>query len=229
MHVANTFTSWDVRYVCNSHVVPSALTPKVRATAIGERDVAFRALIDIVGAPPARRSAPVADRFAYLTRSITYQLLATKAANTIHQRVIDLCGGAVTPDTIATAGHANLRAVGLSNAKAAAMLDLSARVLDGRLELARHGRMSDVDVLANVVEVRGVGPWTAQMYLMHTLARHDIWPAGDLGVRAGWTQLHELEKIVTEGDLKRHGDVFEGYRSDVAWYCWEAVHLSRSK
>jgi 3-methyladenine DNA glycosylase/8-oxoguanine DNA glycosylase len=219
----------DVVVVCNSRGVASALTPSDRARAIVNSDQSFRALVEIVGAPPVRRSAPVADRFGYLARSITYQLLATKAANTIHQRVIDLCDGAVTPDSIAIAGHANLRAVGLSNAKAAAMLDLSARVLDGRLQLARHGRMNDFDVLANVVEVRGVGPWTAQMYLMHTLARHDVWPAGDLGVRAGWTQLHDLEKLVSEVDLKRHGGVFEGFRSDVAWYCWQAVHLSRSK
>ena len=102
--------------------MPSTLTPNERAVAIGERDRAFRTLIQIVGPPPARRSAPVAERFSYLARSITYQLLATKAANTIHARVIELCGGAVTPETIAEAGHANLRAVGLSNAKAAAML-----------------------------------------------------------------------------------------------------------
>lgn len=205
------------------------MTPSERAVAIGERDRAFATLISLVGPPPTRRSAPVAERFSYLARSITYQLLATKAANTIHQRVIDLCEGAVTPASIAQAGHANLRAVGLSNAKAAAMLDLSTRVLDGRLELGRHGRMSDHDVLSDVVAVRGIGPWTAQMYLMHTLGRHDVWPAGDLGVRAGWTQLHELEELVSEGDLKRHGDVFEGVRSDVAWYCWQAVHLSRSQ
>jgi DNA-3-methyladenine glycosylase II len=109
------------------------------------------------------------------------------------------------------------------------MLDLSASALDGRLRLAQHGRMSDHDVLANVVAVRGLGPWTAQMYLMHTLARHDIWPASDLGVRAGWTMVHELDELVSINDLKSQGDVFEGTRSDVAWYCWEAVHLSRSK
>jgi DNA-3-methyladenine glycosylase II len=209
--------------------VTPTVTPKERAATIAERDPAFRALIELVGPPPARRSAPVADRFANLARSITYQLLATKAANTIHQRVVDLCGGTVTPDTIAVAGHAELRALGLSNAKAAAMLDLSASALDGRLRLAQHGRMSDHDVLANVVAVRGLGPWTAQMYLMHTLARHDIWPASDLGVRAGWTMVHELDELVSINDLKRQGDVFEGTRSDVAWYCWEAVHLSRSK
>jgi DNA-3-methyladenine glycosylase II len=209
--------------------VPSTLTPKERAVTIGKRDRAFTTLIEIVGPPPARRSSPVAERFSYLARSITYQLLATKAANTIHGRVIELCGGAVTPETIAEAGHANLRAVGLSNAKAAAMLDLSTRVLDGRLQLGRHGRMSDHDVLTDVVAVKGIGPWTAQMYLMHTLARHDVWPAGDLGVRNGWTQVHALDELVSEPDLKRHGEVFAGVRSDVAWYCWEAVHLSRSQ
>jgi DNA-3-methyladenine glycosylase II len=171
----------------------------------------------------------VADRFSFLARSITYQLLATKAANTIHQRVIDVCGGTVNADSITKAGHANLRGVGLSNAKAAAMLDLAERARDGRIHLAQHGRMSDHDVLTDVVAVRGIGPWTAQMYLMHTLARHDVWPAGDLGVRNGWSLLHQLDEMVTEKDLQRHGDVFEGVRSDVAWYCWQAVHLSREQ
>jgi 3-methyladenine DNA glycosylase/8-oxoguanine DNA glycosylase len=89
--------------------------------------------------------------------------------------------------------------------------------------------MSDHEVLSDVVAVRGIGPWTAQMYLMHTLARHDVWPAGDLGVRNGWSLLHELNELITEVDLRRHGDVFDGVRSDVAWYCWEAVHLSREQ
>ncbi len=215
--------------VCDSPCVTTKMAPKDIALAIGDRDRAFATLIDIVGPPPARRSAPVADRFGDLARSITYQLLATKTANTIHQRVIDVCKGEVTPESIAKAGHKKLRGVGLSNAKAAAMLDLAERARDGRLHLAQHGRMSDHDVLADVVAVRGIGPWTAQMYLMHTLARHDVWPAGDLGVRNGWTLVHELEEIVSEKDLQRNGDVFEGVRSDVAWYCWQAVHLSREQ
>jgi DNA-3-methyladenine glycosylase II len=205
------------------------MTPSDIALAIEARDHAFAPLINAVGPPPRRRSAPVADRFGYLARSITYQLLATKAANTIHQRVIDLCGGEVNPDSITKAGHANLRGVGLSNAKAAAMLDLAERARDGRVRLTRHGRMNDTDVLNEVAAVRGIGTWTAQMYLMHTLARHDVWPAGDLGVRSGWSILHGLEKMVTEKDLRGEGGVFEGVRSDVAWYCWQAVHLSRAK
>ncbi len=164
-----------------------------------------------------------------LARSITHQLLATSAANTIHQRVIDVCGGTVSAETITRCGHANLRAVGLSNAKAAAMLDLAARTLDGRVRLERHGRMSDDEVMREVVAVRGVGPWTAQMYLMFTLGRHDVWPPGDLGVRNGWSMVHGLDEIISEADLRGEGDAFVGVRSDVAWYCWEAVHLSRGQ
>ncbi|HTT60161.1 MAG TPA: hypothetical protein VMF33_08965 [Acidimicrobiales bacterium] len=207
----------------------AAMTPAERAIAIAQHDASFAPLIAQIGPAPRRRSAPVAQRFGFLARSITYQLLATKAANTIHQRVIDLCGGDVSPESITRAGHANLRAVGLSNAKAAAMLDLAGRALDGRIRLAQHGRMSDHDVLADVVAVRGIGEWTAQMYLMHTLGRHDVWPSGDLGVRNGWTLLHELDELVSEKDLRGYGDTFEGVRSDVAWYCWQAVHLSRAQ
>jgi DNA-3-methyladenine glycosylase II len=205
------------------------MTPKEIATEIGERDQAFATLIDAIGPPPRRRSALVADRFGTLARSITYQLLATKAADTIHQRVIDVCGGEVTPASITKAGHAKLRGVGLSNAKAAAMLDLAERARDGRLHLAQHGRMTDLEVITDVIAVRGIGTWTVQMYLMHTLARHDVWPAGDLGVRNGWSLLHRLDEMVIEKDLRSLGDVFEGVRSDVAWYCWQAVHLSRAQ
>jgi DNA-3-methyladenine glycosylase II len=209
--------------------VPTQATPEERARIIAKRDPSFKKLIKVVGPPPPRRSAPVADRFSYLARSITYQLLATQAANTIHQRVIDVCEGKVSPASIMNAGHANLRSVGLSNAKAAAMLDLAERAADGRVRLAHHGRMSDDEVLTDVVAVRGVGPWTAQMYLMHTLARHDVWPASDLGVRHGWSLVHELDEMISVGDLQSEGVAFEGVRSDVAWYCWEAVHLSRAK
>jgi DNA-3-methyladenine glycosylase II len=205
------------------------MTTSERAALIVKRDRAFQKLVAEVGPPPARRSAPVVDRFSYLARSITYQLLATKAAETIHQRVVDACGGEVSPSSILLTGHANLRGVGLSNAKAAAMLDLAERASDGRIRLAQHGRMLDDDVLADVVAVRGIGPWTAHMYLMHTLARHDVWPSGDLGVRHGWSLVHGLDEMISAKDLQTKGHTFSGVRSDTAWYCWEAVHLSRAK
>jgi len=209
--------------------VPTSLTPKEISSIIARRDSAFRKLIKQIGPPPVRRRAPVAQRYPTLARAITGQLLATKAAATIHQRVIDLCDGNVNADSITNTGHDRLRAAGLSNAKAAAMLDLAERTLDGRIHLVQHTTMSDQEVLSDVVAVRGIGPWTAQMYLMHTLARHDIWPPGDFGVRSGWSSLHELDEIISETDLRRAGDVFTGVRSYVAWYCWEVIHLARAK
>lgn len=205
------------------------LTPVEIASVIARRDRAFRNFIRDVGPPPPRRSAPVAQRFPTLARAITGQLLATKAAATIHQRVIDLCAGDVSAETIQRAGHANLRSAGLSNGKAAAMVDLAERTLDGRVRLAHHGKMSDHDVVRDVIAVRGIGPWTAQMYLMHTLARHDVWPAGDFGVRNGWSQIHQLDEMVSEAALQAKGDVFEGVRSDVAWYCWQLIRLQRAQ
>ncbi len=199
------------------------------AREIARRDRAFSRLIDDVGPPPRRRSARVEERFPTLVRSITYQLLATKAAQTIHGRVIDTCDGAVSPEAVLLAGHGRLRAAGLSNAKSAAMIDLAERTLDGRLRLDRHGRMSDDEVARDVVAVRGVGPWTAQMYLMHTLGRRDVWPVGDLGVRHGWTMLHDLDEVIDPRDLERRGEPFDGMRSDVAWYCWRAVERARAK
>jgi DNA-3-methyladenine glycosylase II len=195
------------------------------ALDIVQRDSAFHSVVASSGPAPAWRPAPVTERFATLIRSITFQLLATSAANTIHARVVDACGGVVTTDSVLGAGPDILRAVGLSRTKAAAMIDLAAHVHDGRVNLARHGRMSDVQIMSEVTAVHGVGPWTTQMYLMHTLGRRDVWPVGDFGVRSGWSRLHGLEKIISEKQLRECGEVFAGLRSDVAWFCWRAVDV----
>jgi DNA-3-methyladenine glycosylase II len=87
--------------------------------------------------------------------------------------------------------------------------------------------MSDLEILREVTTVRGIGPWTGQMYLMNTLARTDVWPVGDFGVRSGWSLLHGDEEIITENELRVAGEKFKGVRTAVAWYCWEAVHFQR--
>jgi 3-methyladenine DNA glycosylase/8-oxoguanine DNA glycosylase len=170
----------------------------------------------------------VAERFPSLISSITSQLLATSAARTIHARVVDACGGVVTTRSVLEAGPEALRAAGLSRTKAAAMIDLARHASDGRVNIARHGRMSDFEVIEEITAVHGVGPWTTHMYLMHTLGRRDVWPTGDYGVRQGWSLIHGLEELITEKELRPHGEPFIGVRSDVAWYCWQAVHLHRT-
>lgn len=199
------------------------------AADIIERDPAFASVVALAGPPPGRRPSPVSERFASLIRSITFQLLATSAATTIHARVVEACGGHVTIESVLDAGPDHLRAAGLSRTKAAAMVDLAAHARDRRVNLARHGRMSDGEVIEEVTAVHGIGPWTTQMYLMHTLGRRDVWPVGDLGVRSGWSIVHGLDKTISEKELRNRGEALGGVRSDVAWYCWQAVHFERSK
>jgi len=198
------------------------------AAEIVRRDPAFTGVVAHYGPPPGRRPSPMDDRFASLIRSITYQLLATSAANTIHARVVEACGGVVSVESVLRAGPDTLRGAGLSRTKAAAMIDLALHARDARVNLAHHGRMSDAAIIAEVTAVHGVGPWTTQMYLMHTLGRRDVWPVGDLGVRHGWSLLHGLDEMISDKQLLECGHVFTGLRSDVAWYCWQAVHQSRA-
>lgn len=205
----------------------AALKPSEIAAFVAKKDPAFRSIVKNAGNPPVRRSAPVDARFSALVRSITFQLLATNAANTIHGRVLDVCGGETTPETVRKAGEDALKSAGLNRTKAQAMIDLAQHCLDGTVDLRAHGRMSNSEVVQDVVKVRGIGPWTAQMYLMHTLGRHDVWPVGDYGVRAGWTLVHGLNEMISEKDLATEGPRFAGYESDVAWYCWQAVHFER--
>lgn len=193
------------------------------AELIARRDPAFRPLVQLVGPPPLPRPAPVRDRFPSLVRSISFQLLATAAATTIHRRVVEACDGEPTVPALLAMDVARLRAAGLSRVKAEAMIDLAKHVDDGRIRLERHGHMSDHDVIHEVTAVRGIGPWTAQMYLMFTLGRRDVWPATDFGVRNGWSQLHGLDEMIDERALRDAGAQFEGYRSAVAHYCWRVV------
>ena len=207
----------------------TTLTPQQVAALIVRRDRAFKPVVDAVGPPKLRRRpAPVDERFSALVSSITSQLLATSAAATIHARVVEACGGRVSVASILEAGPDVLRAVGLNRTKAEAMVALAYDVDEGRVRLSRHGRMSDHDVVADVSSVRGIGPWTAHMYLIFTLGRPDVWPVGDYGVRAGWTSLHRLDEIVTEKQLRDLGDPFDGVRTAAAWYCWQALHLARA-
>jgi 3-methyladenine DNA glycosylase/8-oxoguanine DNA glycosylase len=203
--------------------------PAEVAAFIASRDRAFTPIIALAGPPPLRRRAAAVDaRFPALVRSITHQLLATSAATTIHGRVVDACGGVVTMDTIIATGPQRLRDAGLNRTKAQAMVDLAHDVRDARVNLSRHGRMSDDEIVRDVASVRGIGPWTAQMYLISTMSRPDVWPVGDYGVRVGWSLLHGLDETISEKDLAVAGERFAGARTSVAWYCWEAVHWAKA-
>ena len=180
-------------------------------------------LVDRHGPPPVRRPVRADRRFESLAEIIVYQQLAGRAAATIHGRFVRALDGVVTPEAVLSSSDQLLASCGLSRAKAASIRDLADQVAGGRISLERIGRLSDEEVVDHLTQVRGIGPWTAQMFLLGTLGRLDVWPTGDYGVRAGFGRAWDLEETPTAKELVELGAPFRPYRSLVAWYCWRVV------
>ncbi len=195
----------------------------VASAELAERDPVIADLFARHGPCRLRASAPVASRFGSLVRSISFQQLAGGAARAIHGRLVATLDGDVTPERVLTAGDGTLRATGLSAAKVLAIVDLATKVQDGTVALGRLGFMDDESVVETLAQVRGVGRWTAEMFLMTSLGRLDVWPVGDLGVRAGYAWAWELAATPAPRDLAGLGERFRPHRSIVAWYCWRAM------
>jgi len=206
-----------------------ASTPRARSYAsaaaiLAERDPVIRRLVAEAG--PARLRAPADTNIESLVRAIVYQQLAGAAAAAIHGRLIAALGGAVTAEGLLALPAETLRAAGLSRNKAASLQDLASKVLDGTVVLDPAGlrRESDEEVVARLSAVRGIGRWTAEMFLMFQLRRLDVWPTGDLGVRKGFGLAWGIP-TPTARELEPLGDPYRPYRSVVAWYCWRAAEL----
>jgi DNA-3-methyladenine glycosylase II len=194
------------------------------AAILAERDPVMHRLVAEAGPPHVR--PPTETHFAALVRSVLYQQLAGPAAAAIHGRLIAALGGEVTPERVLALPTGTLRSVGLSGSKAASVEDLAAKVLDGTVVLDPPGLRaeSDAEVVARLTAVRGIGKWTAEMFLMFQLRRLDVWPTGDLGVRKGFGLAWEIP-TPTAKQLEPLGDPYRPYRSVVAWYCWRAAEI----
>jgi DNA-3-methyladenine glycosylase II len=161
--------------------------------------------------------------FAALARSITFQQLAGKAASAIWGRVVERCEGDPTPAVILKKRTPTLRACGLSMGKIASIKDLAKKVDAGVIDLERFPKLDDAAIIEQLVPVRGIGEWTAQMFLMFQLDRKDVWPVLDYGVRKGFSKIYGHEPMVTAKQLEPHGERFKPYRSFAAWYCWRVL------
>jgi DNA-3-methyladenine glycosylase II len=194
------------------------------AAILAERDPVLHRLVAEVGPPKVR--PPSETHFEALVRAVLYQQLAGPAAAAIHGRLIAALGDEVTPKRLLSLPAGTLRSVGLSASKAASLQDLSAKVLDGTVVLDPPGlrNENDAEVVARLTAVRGIGKWTAEMFLMFQLRRLDVWPTGDLGVRKGFGLAWEIP-TPTAKQLDPLGDPFRPYRSVVAWYCWRAAEI----
>lgn len=191
------------------------------ATERLRHDPAFGPLIERVG--PVRLRPSRGSPFAALAASIVYQQLAGKAALTIHRRFVEVLGGDVTAERVLAAPEETLRGAGLSRAKLAAIRDLAEKSRSGDVPLEDLSTLDDGLVVDRLTRVRGIGPWTAQMYLLFELRRPDIWPVGDLGVRVGLGETLGLGSAPTPEQTEWAGIGYRPWRSAVAWYCWRAA------
>ena len=192
---------------------------------VASRDPVLADLVARVG-PIRHRPRDPDGPFAALVRAIVFQQLASPAAQAIYGRVRATVAELI-PEAFGAVSDADLRAAGLSANKVASLRDLSAKVLDGSVVLTRTSRRRDDELVARLTAVRGIGRWTAEMYLMFQLRRLDVWPVDDLGVRQGYCLAWQIDPPPTAKQLEPLGDRFRPYRSIVARYCWAAVPLLR--
>ena len=166
--------------------------------------------------------------FDHLARAIVFQQLSGAAASTIYGRFATRIGGgtaAPTPARILASDEATLRSCGLSTAKVRALVDLARHVEEGRLPLDLVDTMEDDAVIDALVAVRGVGRWTAQMFLMFRLGRPDVLPVLDLGVRKGAQRIYRMRSLPDADRLHRVARNWHPWASVASWYCWRALDL----
>jgi DNA-3-methyladenine glycosylase II len=188
------------------------------AAELGRRDPALARWIEAVGPPQIR--APMEHEFAALCRSIVFQQLAGKAAAAIHGRFIAALEGPLSPEAVIATPDVRLRAAGLSLNKMLSLRDLSAKVIDGTVPLDGIESYGDDEIVERLSAVRGIGRWTAEMFLIFQLRRLDVWPVDDLAVRRGYAVIHELEAWPKPKQLMALGEAYRPFRTVAAWYCW---------
>ena len=180
--------------------------------------------IDIATRQKRRSEERPDDAYGALLRAIVGQQLSTKAARTIYLRVIDLFGGSTpSPEQLLEAREEDLRAAGLSGRKTEYIRDLASHVLSGELELDRLDRLSDEDVIGEIVAVRGLGQWTAEMFLLFHLERPDVLSGGDLGIRKAIQIEYGLKEMPAPTRVLEIGEPWRPHRSLASLYLWESL------
>ena len=168
--------------------------------------------------------------FDALAESIAYQQLSGKAAAKIFSRVRALYPKRkwLNPENLLSTSDETLRSAGLSRAKVAALKDLATKTIDGTVPSARAlMRMTDDEIIARLITVRGIGRWTVEMLLLFDLGRPDVWPVDDYGVRKGFAKTFGRRKLPTPKQLMKLGEKWRPYRSVAAWYLWRALDDNR--
>jgi len=185
-------------------------------------DPVLRAIIERVG--PCRMEFGVPE-FSSVAEAIVYQQLNGKAAVTIFNRFAELAGDPLTPEGILKLSDEQLRSVGLSKQKSAYLKDLASKTSDGLLNFARLPEMTDEEVIEHLTQVKGVGVWTAHMFLMFSLRRPNVLPTGDYGVQVAIKKHYKKRKLPKPKDMEKIAKAWEPYRSVACWYMWRSLDI----
>jgi DNA-3-methyladenine glycosylase II len=165
------------------------------------------------------------NRFRMLVRSVVSQQLSTKVAKTINIRLNDLVDNQLTPDSIQSLSIKDIRSVGLSERKAVCILSLAGHIAQNDIPLRNIGRLSNEEIISRLTIVKGIGEWTAQMFLMFSLGRLDVLPHGDLGVRTGIQKIYSLDELPGKEIIHEIAENWHPYSSIASWYCWKYLDL----
>jgi len=185
-------------------------------------DPILRAIIERAG--PCRMEFGEPE-FGSVAEAIVYQQLNGKAAVTIFNRFVALAGDPLTPEGILKLSDAQLRGVGLSKQKSAYLKDLAKKTSDGVLNFARLPEMTDEEVSEHLMQVKGIGEWTAHMFLMFSLRRPNVLPTGDYGVQVAMKKHYKKRKLPKPKDMKKIARAWEPYRSVACWYMWRSLDI----
>lgn len=167
-------------------------------------------------------------RFLTLVYSIISQQISTSAARSIRRRLhTHIAPGRITPERLARESITSLRAVGLSKQKATYILDLARKVRGGDVRLERVHRLRDEEIIEELIQVNGIGVWTAQMFLMFCLGRPDVFPHGDLGIRSAIRNLYRLKELPDRDTAHEIARPWRPYATVASWYCWRSLELPR--
>jgi DNA-3-methyladenine glycosylase II len=186
---------------------------------LARRDAKLKRLIAAIGPCTLQ---PMPDYFGLLVRSIISQQISTKAAIAIHGRLVEQVGRPIRPQSILKATGDELRAAGLSRTKQLSLRDLAQKCADREVQLRRLAAMDDEEVIAQLVPVRGIGRWTAEMFLIFGLGRLDVMPIADYGLRAGMMREHGLAELPNRATLLELTEPWKPYRTIGTWYIWRS-------
>jgi DNA-3-methyladenine glycosylase II len=191
-------------------------------THLKKSDPVLRAIIERVG--PCRMEFGPAE-FSSLAEAIVYQQLNGKAAVTIFKRFAALAGEPITPEGILRLSDEQLRSAGLSKQKSAYLKDLAAKTASGVLDFSRLPELTDEEAIKHLTQVKGIGVWTAHMFLMFSLRRPNVLPTGDYGVQVAVKKYYRKRRLPKPKDMEKIARAWEPYRSIACWYMWRSLDI----